>query len=255
MPQNLSPCPIISLTEHLYLHLVSLAAAPYPVAMFEQISDTFQAKGLQIIHLWEDVWRRQRPLVQARILGLLGENNRIYARLTYTKRIDTEQTNSFLNQYHNQQTTQARYKYGLFDKQNQTLLAVATFTAPRVFRTEPSLYKSSELLRYASLPNITVVGGLSKLLKTFADDVDTQDIMSYADRDWSVGRSYKQLGFEQEKNVPPQIFWVNPDTFERHAQTHLARSLPPDTDITQTLQAQGLVRISNAGSLKFRLLL
>lgn len=255
MPQNLSPCPIWQLSEHLHLHLVSLAAAPYPLHLFAQLSDAFQANGAQIIHLWEDIWYTQTALVQARILALLGENERVYGRLTYTKRLDSEQTNSFLNQYHTQQATQARYKYGLFHKQTERLLAVASFTAPRTFRTEPSLYKSSELLRYASLPNVTVVGGLSKLLKTFVQEVNTQDIMTYADRDWSVGRSYKQLGFGQENNVAPQIFWVNPHTFERHAQTHLARAFAPETDLNAILQAKDWVRISNAGSLKFRILI
>ena len=84
-----------------------------------------------------------------------------------------------------------------------TLVAVAGFSAPRVWRKGEREIRSCEWIRYASLEGVGVDGGMGKLLKAFIEDVKPDDVMSYADASWSDGGVYRKLGFLEEE---PKIF-------------------------------------------------
>ena len=53
------------------------------------------------------------------------------------------------------------------------------------------------------------------MLKTFIKEVQPDDIMSYADLEWSAGEVYKQLGFELEGHKAPVLFTIDTDTWRR----------------------------------------
>jgi hypothetical protein len=119
------------------------------------------------------------------------------------------------------------------------LIAVATFSGARTMKVGERMGKRSyELIRFASLKGYVVVGGMDKLLKKFTEEHQPDDIMSYADRDWSDGRSYDKLGFLKIENSLSQTFYINLKTLERHPINWL-------TDGTTQLE------IFNAGSMKF----
>ena len=84
-----------------------------------------------------------------------------------------------------------------------TMVAVAGFSAPRIWRKGEREVRSCEWIRYASLEGVGVDGGMGKLLKAFIDDVRPDDVMSYADASWSVGGVYRKLGFTEEE---PKVF-------------------------------------------------
>jgi hypothetical protein len=67
-----------------------------------------------------------------------------------------------------------------------------------------------ELGRYATISNFTVVGGAGKLLKYFVKESAPKTVYSYADRRWSGGNLYKQLGFELISNTIPN-YWYTKD--------------------------------------------
>ena len=50
---------------------------------------------------------------------------------------------------------------------------------------------------------------MGKLLETFIQDVRPDDIMSYADLEWSEGSVYGQLGFTLEGKKGPVTFMVD----------------------------------------------
>lgn len=62
-----------------------------------------------------------------------------------------------------------------------------------------------ELLRYCTLSNFNIIGGASKLLSYFKKNYGGS-IITYADKRWSAGNLYKQLGFTQLKDSPP-AYW------------------------------------------------
>ena len=98
-----------------------------------------------------------------------------------------------------------------------TLIAVATFSNARRWVKEGKEIRSYEWTRYASLPDLRVSGGMGKMLKAFIKEVHPDDIMSYADLEWSEGKVYERLGFEAETRKEPVTFTIDPQTWERTA--------------------------------------
>mgnify|MGYP006988390554 CR=1 FL=1 len=90
-----------------------------------------------------------------------------------------------------------------------TLVAVATFSNARKWQKGEKTIRSYEWTRYASLPGVRINGGMGKVLKAFIKEVQPDDIMSYADLEWSEGAVYEQLGFELEGHKTPVIFAVD----------------------------------------------
>ena len=98
-----------------------------------------------------------------------------------------------------------------------TLIAVATFSNARRWVKEGKEIRSYEWTRYASLPDLRVSGGMGKMLKAFIKEIQPDDIMSYADLEWSEGEVYERLGFEAETRKEPVTFTIDPQTWERKA--------------------------------------
>ncbi len=205
------------------------------------------------IRLWEDVWQTKPEIVKSRIRALLGISHRIPARLCKIARIDLPTLRAFLTDNHLQVPTKAKFKYGLFLPQkyfrvlpanlgtgDTLLVAVASFSGAKKIIRNNVTHRSFELIRFANLLNLTVVGGFDKLLQHFIREQHPDDIMTYADADWSSGESYQKLGFERVGEVEPQTFWVNSLTFDRQYTT---RFTPPDPE--------NWVKVKNAGSIKF----
>ena len=203
---------------------------------FRDLSKKYEQKGVQLIHVWEDVWRRQPAQVEARIAALLGRFTRYHARLTAVKKITNPVLVDFLQQHHLQVSIGGRYKYGLFYKEE--LLAVASFSAVRPMLRNGMEYRSYELLRFANKTGCVVAGGLSKLLSHFIVEQNPDDVMTYVDRDWGRGKGYKMLGFEQVGELPPQLFLLDTKTNLRH---YAHRKIEKNDYIT----------IYNSGSYKF----
>ena len=90
-----------------------------------------------------------------------------------------------------------------------TLVAVATFSNARKWQKGEKTIRSYEWTRYASLPGVRINGGMGKVLKAFIKEVQPDDIMSYADLEWSEGAVYEQLGFSLEGRKDPVAFEVD----------------------------------------------
>jgi hypothetical protein len=211
-------------------------------------------QGISCVTLWEDIWLADKEIVQSRISALLGISQRIPGRMTKARRIDKPTATAFLDQNHLQHAVSSKLRYGLFlpkhyyrilkaDNQFDTvvpemLVAVATFSHPRIFERNGRPFRSYELIRFANLMHTTVVGGFDKLLNKFIEDCQPDDIMTYADLEWSDGASYKRLKFEDITDKPPMTFWLDPRSNNRYAAAK-----KPDQE--------NLIQVYNAGSRKF----
>lgn len=224
--QTLSDFEILYLPDfQLYLHLIDFQFFQdnqLPITYFQDLSEKINAQNQRIIHLWEDVWTDKKDLIQSRFLAMIGKFSRLNARHCFIERIDKPTADKFLNENHLQGSVKAKFKYGLFlktqyvekflDKQGveNELIAVATFSGGRTFKEgDRKGFRSYELIRFASLKGFVVVGGMDKLLKAFIAEHSPDDIMSYADRDWSDGRSYLKLGFDKVGLLSPQCFIID----------------------------------------------
>ena len=214
------------------------------------ISDT----GKRPLIISEDRWRSQTETTKARILAHLEIFTQIYARNCEVRKIDKKTAAEFLDKNHSYGDASCRYRYGLYLKRHTghnagstsiergTLVAVATFSNGRKWIKGDKTIRSYEWTRYASLPGVRLSGGMGRLLKAFIADVQPDDIMTYADLEWSEGKVYEALGFILEGQKLPVFFAVDTNIWTR---------LPLTTD--RTMAGADNKYFQNFGSNKYRL--
>jgi hypothetical protein len=209
------------------------------------LQEEYKSKGIYLVYLWEDIWRSRMEQVAGRIRSILGLNKRIHGRKTEIIKIDQLAADGFLEQHHLQGTAKAKYRFALRD--GDELVAVAAFSNLRYMKKGGPEYRSAELIRFATRTGYTVTGGFTKLLKHFSEVYAPQDVMSYADRDWSLGRAYEQAGFVLSEVTPPAEIWLDRLTLKRY----FAHRLPAGDGHDMGRY----VRIFNTGNLKYMLYL
>ncbi len=147
------------------------------------------------------------------IQSKLHYTRKIYARQCIARRIESIVAEKFLNDHHLMSYTKSAFHYGLFD--SAELVAVASFSKGRRMNRLEEHQRSFELVRFCCKEGITVTGGLTKLLKCFANEKTPGDIMTYVDKQLSEGVSYLKCGFKLHSETKKQEFLVNSRTFER----------------------------------------
>lgn len=187
----------------------------------------------------EDMWRERPEMMMPRLLAQLGRFRSVFARNTVILRIGKEEAASFLDRCHSYRDAASRYRYGVFTKAGE-LVAVASFSSGRTWVKEGRTVRSYEWVRYASLPDVRVVGGMGKVLKAFEEDVHPDDIMSYADMEWTDGAVYERLGFIEDGIRPPVQFVIDPVSWVR-------------TALSRADSVSGMFYHLNMGSVKYRL--
>ena len=209
-----------------------------------------QTHGERPVFIVEDRWRMQGEQVKARLLAHCRRFAQVYARNCEVRRIDKPTAAAFLERTHSYGDAACRYRYGLFIKRLTgekssadigsavTLVAVGEFSSARTMKDGRRSY---EWVRYASEPGVRVVGGMGKVLQKFVDDVHPDDVMTYADLEWSDGGAYRALGFEPEGLKAPVTFAIDTRTWTRTA-------LKPGADAA----AEATHYYRNFGSLKYR---
>lgn len=216
-----------------------------------QIDDSLHSHpGKETIFLYEDRWFREGDLLKRRLLAHLGSFRSVFARKCEVRSIAPQDASQFLTRYHSYGNTRSKYKYGMFC--GGDLIAVSTFSAPRKMKRlvggEIVDLDSYEWVRYASLPDCRISGGMGKMLQKFVEDVHPQEVMSYADREWSEGKAYMKLGFERVETKPPIDFYVDTTNWSRISAKKIANDKAyQGLDTSQPRY----VKIHNLGSVKY----
>ena len=87
---------------------------------------------------------------------------------------------------------------------NDELVAIMSFGKSRF-----SNKYEWEMLRFCTKLNYHIPGGAGKLLKHFERTHKPKSLVSYADRRWSNGNMYKQLGFTLDHVSAPDYWYFN----------------------------------------------
>lgn len=138
----------------------------------------------------------------------MGPAKKVFARNCTVRRIDKISASRFLDENHYLKYCKATYHYGMFIDRTTggneeslpagTLVAVGTFSNGRLFRDG---HRSYEWIRYASLKDLRVMGGMGKVLESFVQEVHPGDVMTYVDAALSDGKAYVELGFTIEGEI------------------------------------------------------
>jgi len=175
-------------------------------------------EGIELLHIFDNEWLYKKPIIQSIILNKLGKTpNKLYARKCEIKIVSASECKEFLINNHRQGFCQSKHNLGLYFEDE--LVSIMTFGKNR-FKNDGKF----ELLRFCNKLNTNVVGGASKLLKYFNDKINTEnlDIISFADRRYSLGNLYNQIGFEFESfSKSSYFYWKNNKILNRiNCQKH-----------------------------------
>ena len=133
---------------------------------------------------------------------LIGYTNRIYARNIRIQKVkNNRNARSFLEAYHTQGASNASEYYELRNK-NQ-LVGVASFSKRHNGTTE--------LKRMCFTPNTQIVGGVSKIIKTyFKEHPELDTLYSFSDNNYGNGQGYASAGAEFVHETGPSLVFVSP---------------------------------------------
>ena len=251
--------------------LIPLTATDPDAARRQSIAVSQMAGSPDTIAVTEDRWRKATEMMSGRILAHTRIFRSVYARDCEVRKINRGEADRFLEKAHSYGGAKCRYSYGVFLKRDRVknvggenipagdspsgsgftgirpgaMVAAAEFSNSRRWIKDGREIRSYEWIRYASMPDVRITGGMGKVLSRFIDDVRPDDIMSYADIEWSAGQAYSQLGFVREEDKGPVLFTVDTDTWTRVPIRDAAPE--PEKDM-------GNIRyFQNFGSRKYRL--
>lgn len=183
----------------------------------KKITDDTKLPFKTVIHLHQDVWDNKKEIVQARIHAKVNRvKQKWFARKTTVQRINITTTINFLETHHLWGATRSKFNYGLF--MNDELIAVATFSPRRHVQRGNSCrpYRSHELIRYCSIRDGHVIGGITKLIAGFCRDFAPDDLVTCIDRDWGDGEGWQSIGFQRVSVMSPLIMVVGDDGVRRY---------------------------------------
>jgi hypothetical protein len=190
-----------------------------------------QQLGITLLHLFEDDLVNRWPTVASMLRIKLGLGKKLAARKCDIRQVPLPQARAFCQQYHLRGTARATEAWGLYH--SDQLVAVATFA--------PARYGNAgftELIRFCSLHDTVVMGGLSRLISRVAGP-----LVSYADRSHSTGRAYYAAGFKLERTTAPNYWWFQPGGERVHqSQLRKYKLLRADPTLDSSLTEQELLR-------------
>jgi hypothetical protein len=226
-----------------------------------------ESKGIRLLHIFEDEWSSQRPIVEAKIRHILGLNtsNVVYARkCKVVEDIPSSFKRNFMDNNHIQGNDNSIIYLGL--SYNDVLVAMMTFSNKRAFigYKDRSNKKEFELSRYASLLDHNVVGGASKLLSHFIKLHKPERIISYADRRWtrSSPNLYEQIGFTKINDGTPNYWYFRGgEDYNRHHRfgfrkdvlAKRLKSFNPEQTEWENMKNNGWDRIWDCGNLRYEM--
>ncbi len=189
---------------------------------------------------WLDDWLHKNDIVLSIIASILGKNKTIFARNCQVKKVDKALAEAFLNENHLLGYLNAYHKYALFF--DNEIIAIATFSKGRKMNRLSSEKLGFELISFCCKKNISVTGGLSKLLKAFITDLQPGDVMTYVDKDWSEGKAYLKIGFKLHSETPQQSFLFNTKTLTK-------KKVSNDFELESNIDKDTIL-VKNSGNLK-----
>lgn len=206
-----------------------------------------------LLHFWDYEIVRKPDIVRSMILSKLGLLSKLAARKTKIYKPTTQEARAFFEKYHLQGHAQASELIGL--EYRGELVACASFGRPRFSKSY-----DWELIRFASA-DITVVGGLSKILAAFSKGKTGQTLLSFADRRFSKGHAYLAVGFKQLGFTTPNYFYFKGDMIlpRWKAMKHKLKNIVADFDESlserELMLRDGWLRCMDCGNIKLEKIL
>lgn len=232
----------------LYWHSEQKVGEKYHLEKLEAAN----AAGYSLIQIFESEWLENSDLVKARLKAKMGLTDRVFARKCTLGKPNKVDVRSFLRENHIQGAAPSTNDYGLYC--DGELLAVMTFGKSRYDKST-----EWELIRFATKAGVTVVGGASKLLRKFEEDMKPTSLISYCDRRWNNGQGYHKMGFSLIRKSAPAYQYTqdgvilhNRVKFQKHKLENLLDAYDPSLTESENMANNGFYKLWDCGTLVFR---
>jgi len=199
--------------------------------------DVAISKNIQLFQIFENEWVHKQDIVKSMILHRFGNSKRIHARKCEHVILDSKIVDDFCKQNHIAGSRTAQMNMGL--EYEGSLVAVISFT-------------NGEIIRLCSKTGMSIVGGLSKMLKHSG----LQKIFTYADRRYSTANGYLTCGFKLMRTTKPGYYYIkngrlyNRRKFQKHKLQNLLPNFDPNLTEVENMFNHGFRRIWDAGHWK-----
>lgn len=214
-------------------------------------TEFFSERGIRIIHIWEDDWTDRRKIIESMISNMFNSNRTVFARKCEVRQIGVSDARDFLNGNHIQGFVNSVVKIGLYH--GDELVSVMTFDN---FEGRKKMGDGGwNLSRFCNVVGVNVVGGASKLLKHFIRKWDPKRIISYADRDWSVGKLYETIGFVRMSDGRPDYKYVVGGKRVHKSRFRKSKLNISDVSESNFMKGKGVYKIWDCGKIKFEMVL
>lgn len=209
------------------------------------------AAGVKLVHFWDYQFDRSPELVLSMISHIVGKTAKtVGARQCKCVEISANDYRTFLKQNHLQSSVNSSIKLGLVH--DTTLIAVLGLGRSRFTNNEVELH------RFAVKTGYHIPGGASKLFHKFLEIApECMQVVSYADRDFSIGNLYNALGFHCLGETAPSYLYFKGRTvynriaYQKHKLSRLLDQYDPSLTEWQNMQLNGYNRFWNTGTLKY----
>jgi len=212
----------------------------------------FKERGIHIITIWEDDWKYKNGIIKSILRNKLKQNIfRIFARNCEIKYVNAINKKNFLLKNHIQGDCLSSINIGLYN--NNELVSIMTFGKKRmIFKGNARGY---ELLRFCNKLDTSIVGGASKLFSVFVKKYNSENIISFANRDISQGDLYYRLGFSHIKDTDPNYWWIK-DGKKYHRSNFMKHKLVKEgfdknKSEDQIMRERGFIKLWGNGNIKF----
>lgn len=214
--------------------------------------------AIRLMQFFEDEINEKFDIVASMILNAVGKSERIHARKTEAKIIDSKTARSFCEANHINGYAQSRLQIGLYH--GDDLVSVMTFSPSRYEKRQGAW----EIVRFCSILNHTVVGGASKLIAAARKVVgpEMECLLTYADLMHGTGNGYKACGFKEIGRTEVGYFWYgrrvreSRQKYQRHKLEKVFNEVfnevfPKEMTENDIMFSKGYRKLYNAGNAKF----
>jgi hypothetical protein len=194
--------------------------------------------GIALYTIWDFAWETRKQQYKKFIKNLIIEKPKIYAKDT-TLTIDQENLKTFVSENHLQGIGKPGSSYYGLMHNNKIVMAISIGRHHRKSGTV--------VLNRVCFSDITVVGGLEKLLKYQPHN----HLITWSDNQYSpFGNLYQKTGFQLEEELSPDYSYVHLSKLIHKSKQSMKKSLikcPPNTTEKDHCESLGYYRIWDCG--------
>jgi hypothetical protein len=208
-----------------------------------------EKNGIKLIHIFEDDWFFKENIVKSKIINLLDKSQQLCIEKCEIKEVnDNKLVEEFLNKNYIHGYFNSGIDIGLF--YSNELISLMIFKV-----NGEEMKNDYEMICFCDKLFYTITGGIEQMFKYFINKYKPDNIISYVDRSWSNGSSFKQLGFMLDCKMEPDYYYFK--NKKRYHRSDLKNdiSIEQKYDSSKTehenMFERKIYKIFDSGKLKF----